>query len=68
MLYAKPALGVCPRIRYHVESALPAHHKVLEAAVVPRPHSVFGEVAHAFVVLTPGVTATEDETFESCKV
>ena len=50
-----------------VESALVAHPKVLEAAVVPRPHSVFGEVAHAFVVLTPGVTATEDEIIESCK-
>jgi acyl-CoA synthetase (AMP-forming)/AMP-acid ligase II len=34
-----------------VESALVSHPKVLEAAVVPRPHSIFDEVVHAFVVL-----------------
>ncbi len=47
-----------------VESALVDHPKVMEAAVVPRPHSIFGEVVHAFVVLTPGARATEDEIIE----
>ena len=44
-----------------VESALVTHPGVLEAAVVPRPHSIFGEVVHAFVVLREGQVADEDE-------
>lgn len=50
-----------------VEAALLANPKVLEAAVVPRPHSIFGEVAHAFVVPAPGATPTEDEIIEHCQ-
>ena len=50
-----------------VESALVANTKVLEASVLPRPHSVFGEVVHAFVVLVPDATATEEEIIEHCK-
>ncbi len=50
-----------------VESALVAHPKVLEASVVPRKHSIFGEVVHAFVVLTPGAKAGEEEIIEHCK-
>ena len=50
-----------------VESALVAHSAVLEAAVVPRPHSIFGEVVHAFVVLKPDTTATEDQIIDHCK-
>jgi len=50
-----------------VESALVTHPTVLEAAVVPRPHTVFGEVVHAFVVLRPGTQATEDEVIEHCQ-
>jgi acyl-CoA synthetase (AMP-forming)/AMP-acid ligase II len=50
-----------------VESALVAHHKVLEASVVPRKHSIFGEVVHAFIVLTPGAEAGEEEIMEHCK-
>jgi acyl-coenzyme A synthetase/AMP-(fatty) acid ligase len=50
-----------------VEAALLAHPMVLETAVVPRPHSIFGEVVHAFVVLAPGGEATEDEIINHCK-
>ncbi|MFH1091491.1 MAG: long-chain-fatty-acid--CoA ligase [Pseudomonadota bacterium] len=49
-----------------VESALLAHPKILEAAVVPRPHSIFQEVVHAFVVLNPGAEADEDEIIRFC--
>jgi long-chain acyl-CoA synthetase len=49
-----------------VESALVSHSKVLEAAVVPRPHSIFDEVVHAFVVLNEGALAGEDEIIEYC--
>jgi fatty-acyl-CoA synthase len=34
---------------------------VLEVAVVGLPHEQWGEAPHAFVVLKPGMTATEDE-------
>jgi long-chain acyl-CoA synthetase len=50
-----------------VEAALLSHPMVLEAAVVPRPHSIFGEVVHAFVVLAPGGKASEDEIINHCK-
>ncbi|MFH1918640.1 MAG: long-chain-fatty-acid--CoA ligase [Planctomycetota bacterium] len=50
-----------------VESVLVSHPNVLEAAVVPRPHSIFGEVVHAFVVLTPGTGVTEDDVIEHCR-
>jgi long-chain acyl-CoA synthetase len=49
-----------------VESAVLSHPAVLEAAVVPRVHSIFGEVVHAFVVLIPGEKATEDEIIDHC--
>ncbi len=49
-----------------VEAALVAHPNVLEAAVVPRPHSIFGEVVHAFVVPSPGTRPTEEEIIEHC--
>ena len=50
-----------------VESALVTHPKVLEAAVVPRPHSIFGEVVHAFVILSPGAQAEEEEIIAHCQ-
>lgn len=50
-----------------VESALLDHPAVLEVAVVPRPHSIFGEVVHAFVVPSPGTSPTEDELIEHCE-
>jgi len=49
-----------------VESALVAHPGVLEAAVVPRPHSIFGEVVHAFVVCAPGAAPGEEEIMVHC--
>ncbi len=51
-----------------VESALLAHPKVLEASVVPRPHTVFGEVVHAFVVPAPDAQPTEHEVIEHCRM
>jgi acyl-CoA synthetase (AMP-forming)/AMP-acid ligase II len=50
-----------------VEAAILAHPKVLEAAVVPRSHSIFGEVVHAFVVPVPGEEPAEDEIILHCK-
>jgi long-chain acyl-CoA synthetase len=50
-----------------VESALVTHAKVLEAAVVPRAHSIFDEVVHAFVVLKQGAQCNEDEIIEYCQ-
>ncbi|MCF8034078.1 MAG: long-chain-fatty-acid--CoA ligase [Desulfarculaceae bacterium] len=49
-----------------VESALVTHPGVLEAAVVPRAHSIFGEVVHAFVVCAPGAAPSEDEIITHC--
>jgi acyl-CoA synthetase (AMP-forming)/AMP-acid ligase II len=49
-----------------VESALVTHAGVLEAAVVPRAHSIFGEVVHAFVVPSPGASPTEDDIIAHC--
>jgi acyl-CoA synthetase (AMP-forming)/AMP-acid ligase II len=49
-----------------VESALVSHPGVLEAAVVPRAHSIFGEVVHAFVVCAPGAAPSEEEIIAHC--
>jgi acyl-CoA synthetase (AMP-forming)/AMP-acid ligase II len=49
-----------------VEAALTSHPRVLEAAVVPRPHSIFGEVVHAFVVPSPGQPPGEEEIIAHC--
>ena len=47
-----------------IEDALHAHPSVLEAAVVGRPHPLFGEEPVAFVVLRPGFTAGPGELIE----
>jgi fatty-acyl-CoA synthase len=44
-----------------VEGALLRHPAVAEAAIVGLPSQKWGETPHAFVVLRPGATATEDE-------
>jgi fatty-acyl-CoA synthase len=44
-----------------VEGVLLHHPAVQEAAVVGMPHMRWGESPHAFVVMRPGTTATEDE-------
>jgi len=50
-----------------VESVLNSHPKVLESAVVPEPHHIFGEVVKAFVVLRPEAVATSEEIIEYCR-
>jgi acetyl-CoA synthetase len=43
-----------------VESALVAHPKVSEAAVVGYPHDIKGQGIYAYVTLKTGVTPSED--------
>jgi long-chain acyl-CoA synthetase len=50
-----------------IESVLGAHQAVLEAAVIGAPHTVYGEVPVAFVVLYPGAAVTTEELVERCK-
>jgi len=47
-----------------VEGILLRHHAVQEAAVVGLPDEQWGEAPHAFVVLKPAASATEDEICE----
>jgi O-succinylbenzoic acid--CoA ligase len=51
-----------------IESALQSHPAVLEAGVTGVPDQRWGRVAHAFVVLRPGATATADELLAYCTV
>jgi acyl-CoA synthetase (AMP-forming)/AMP-acid ligase II len=44
-----------------VEGVLLRHPAVLEVAVVGLPHEKWGEAPHAFVVLRPGATLSEEE-------
>ncbi len=44
-----------------VEGTLLRHPSVQEVAVVGLPHETWGEAPHAFVVLRPGSTLTEEE-------
>jgi fatty-acyl-CoA synthase len=44
-----------------IEGVLLRHPAVQEVAVVGMPHETWGESPHAFVVLRPDTTATEDE-------
>ena len=50
-----------------VEAAILSHPKVLEAAVVPRSHTIFGEVVHAFIVPVPEQEINEKEIIEHCR-
>jgi len=43
-----------------VESALVSHEKVAEAAVVPMPHEIKGQVLYAYVTLKEGVHESEE--------
>jgi fatty-acyl-CoA synthase len=47
-----------------VEGVLLKHDAVEEAAVIGVPHEKWGEAPHAFVVLKPGMSATEAELKE----
>jgi fatty-acyl-CoA synthase len=50
-----------------VEKALLSHPAVLEAAVIPVPDEVWGEVPKALVVLKPNTQAGEIELIEHCR-
>jgi fatty-acyl-CoA synthase len=50
-----------------VESVLYRHPAVLEAAVVARPDTTWGETPCAFVTLKPGTAATADEIILFCR-
>jgi fatty-acyl-CoA synthase len=50
-----------------VEQALDAHPAVLESAVVAAPDETWGETVAAFVVLRPGMAATEQELIDHVK-
>ena len=50
-----------------VEEAISRHEAVLECAVIGVPDDVWGESVKAFVVLKPGMKATEDEISATAK-
>ena len=50
-----------------VESTLAAHPDIYEAAVIPVPDPVWGEVPKALVVLKPGSHAAESDIVEFCR-
>jgi acyl-CoA synthetase (AMP-forming)/AMP-acid ligase II len=50
-----------------VETALGAHLKVRDVAIVGAPDEKWGERAHAFVILHDGETATSDELIDWCR-
>jgi len=50
-----------------VERTIASHPAVYEAAVVAVPHEKWGEVPKAFVVVRPGMKATEAELLEHCR-
>lgn len=51
-----------------IEQVLSGHPAVSEVAVVGVKHETWGEKAKAFVVLKPGMTASEQEIIDYCKV
>lgn len=57
-------INVYPR---EIEEVLASHPKVMEAAVVGKPHETHGEVPIAFVALREGEEATEEEILDYCR-
>src|SRR6266508_2074838 len=55
---------ICPK---EIEDVIRAHPAVLEAAVVGKPDTVFGEQPVAYVALRPGRIATPDDLTERCR-
>jgi acyl-CoA synthetase (AMP-forming)/AMP-acid ligase II len=51
-----------------IEEVLYAHPSVFEAAVVGRPHPVYGEEPVAFVAFRDGARAEPDELIEHCRL
>jgi len=52
---------------FEIERFLESHPAVLQAAVVPAPHSRFGEVPFAFVRLRPQAVLSGDELIAFCR-
>jgi fatty-acyl-CoA synthase len=50
-----------------VEQTISSHPAVLEVAVIGIPEDYWGETPKAFVLLRPGMTATEDEIIAHCR-
>lgn len=50
-----------------IEEVLFSHPKIVDAAVVGVPHSVWGETVKAFAVLSEGESSNEDEIIDFCK-
>ena len=50
-----------------VEDVIAAHPAVGEVAVLGLPDTEWGEAVTAFVVLKPGMTATEHDLVEHCR-
>jgi long-chain acyl-CoA synthetase len=57
-------INVYPR---EVEEVLLTHPAVADAAVIGVPEERHGEVPYAFVVLSPGASASEDELLAHCR-
>jgi len=57
-------MTIAPR---EVEEVLSLHSSVQEVAVVGVPDDFWGEIVKAFVVLRPGVSASEAEIMDFCK-
>ncbi len=57
-------INVYPR---EVEEVLMSHPAVQDAAVIGTPEERHGEVPYAFVVLTEGQSATEEDLIEHCR-
>jgi acyl-CoA synthetase (AMP-forming)/AMP-acid ligase II len=56
--------NVFPR---EIEDVLEQHPAVLFAAVLGVPDEIYNEVGHAFVMIKPGQSATEEELRQFCK-
>lgn len=52
---------------FEVEHILTHHSEVEEVSVIPHPHEVLGEIAHAFVVLTSKHSIKEDDLLQYVK-
>ena len=50
-----------------MEETLYRHPKVLEAAVVAKPHAKWGETPMAFITLRDGIEAEAEEIIAFCK-
>jgi long-chain acyl-CoA synthetase len=57
-------INVYPRV---IEDVLYRHPAVAEAAVVPEPHALHGEVPKAVIALKPGCTASKPEILKYCR-